>query len=151
MRSAENPAGAETFQVAPRASFSVSRRNLFGKDRSLNLFTRVSFRQGGANISDSTSAVVQNGSYGFNEYLARLAYGERRIFGTPADGTFAGGIEQTRRTSFTFNRRSANVTLARRAFGACLPPMLEPIVWTPARPVLVESDGGPPARYRVLG
>jgi len=116
-RSTENPGGAEQFQVAPRASFSVGRRNLFGKDRSLNLFTRVSFRQSAANVSDATSAVVQNGRYGFNEYLARLAYGERRIFGTPADGTFAGGIEQTRRTSFTFNRRSANVTLARRVMG----------------------------------
>ena len=44
-----------------------------------------------------------------------------------------------------------HVTLSRRAFGATPPPCVEPIVWTPARPVLVESERGPPARYRVLG
>jgi 2'-5' RNA ligase len=43
-----------------------------------------------------------------------------------------------------------HVTLARRAFGATPPTRVEPIVWTPARPVLVESERGPPARYRVL-
>ena len=45
----------------------------------------------------------------------------------------------------------AHVTLSRRAFGATPPPPFEPIVWTPARPVLVESERGPPARYRMLG
>ena len=44
-----------------------------------------------------------------------------------------------------------HVTLSRRAFKAVPPAFVEPIVWTPARPVLVESDRGPPASYRVLG
>jgi outer membrane protein insertion porin family len=104
----------EQIQVAPRGSFVVGRRNLFGKDQSLNLFTRVSFLPLGTSYDANTNKLVQSGGYGFNEYLVRLAYGERRIFGTPADGTFAGGIEQTRRTSFYFNRRSANVALTRR-------------------------------------
>lgn len=111
-------AGAvEKFRIAPRGFFEVGRRNLFGKDRSLNLFTRVSFTPRNIPVGDtsSTSATVMDtGGYGFNEYLLRLTYGERRIFGTPADATFSGGIEQAVRTSFNFNRRSANVTLARR-------------------------------------
>lgn len=97
---------ADQFQLAPRGFFQVGRRNLFGKDRTLNLFTRVSFtpaneREGG-------------GGYGFNEYLARLTYAERRLFGGAADATFSGGVEQARRSSFDFNRRSATVTLGRR-------------------------------------
>jgi 2'-5' RNA ligase len=44
-----------------------------------------------------------------------------------------------------------HVTLARRAFGARAPAVVEPIAWAPARPVLVESGRGPPAAYRVLG
>ena len=44
-----------------------------------------------------------------------------------------------------------HVTLSRRAFGAMPPPHVEPIEWAPARPVLVESERGPPARYCVLG
>ncbi len=36
------------------------------------------------------------------------------MFGTATDGTIAVGIEQARRTSFDFNRRSANVNIGRR-------------------------------------
>jgi outer membrane protein insertion porin family len=104
----------EEFQIAPRGSFGVTRRNLFGRNGSLNLFTRASFTPPTPTATPNAAAPVEIGSYGFNEYLARLAYGERRIFNTPADGTFAGGVEQVKRTSFTYNRSSANVTLARR-------------------------------------
>ncbi len=96
----------EAFQVAPRGFFEVSRRNLFGKDRTLNLFTRVSY--------SPTNDATGGGGYGFNEYLARLTYAERHVFGTGADGTFSGGVEQARRSSFDFNRTGANVTIGRR-------------------------------------
>jgi outer membrane protein insertion porin family len=96
----------EVFQVAPRGFFEVSRRNLFGKDRTLNLFTRVSF--------SPANEVTGGGGYGFNEYLTRLTYAERRVFHTGADGTLSAGIEQARRPSFDFNRRGANVTIGRR-------------------------------------
>ena len=35
---------SEQLEVAPRAFFEIGRRNLFGKNRSVNLFTRVSLR-----------------------------------------------------------------------------------------------------------
>lgn len=110
-------AAVEEFRLAPRAFLEIGRRNLFGKDRSLNLFTRVSFapRNIPAGDTANTSATATDtGGYGFNEYLLRLTYGERRIFGTPADATFSGGIEQAVRTSFNFNRGGADATLARR-------------------------------------
>ena len=99
----------ESFEVAPRGFFQIGRRNLFGGDRTLNLFTRLSLRP-----RHPTQDDPNRGGYGFDEYLAQVTYGERRIFGTPTDGTIAIGVEQARRTAFYFNRRSANLTLARR-------------------------------------
>ena len=62
---------------APLHERAVSgRRNLFGKDRSLSLVTRVSFRPRN-NAADPSALATDAGGYGFNEYLARLAYGER--------------------------------------------------------------------------
>jgi outer membrane protein assembly complex protein YaeT len=106
----------EEFQVAPRGFFQIGRRNLFGKDRSLDLFTRVSFRPKGISAAPNAAAadVTDEGGYGFNEYLARLTYGERRILGTDADLTISGGVEQAVRSSFDFNRRGANATMTRR-------------------------------------
>jgi outer membrane protein insertion porin family len=107
----------EEFQIAPRGFFQIGRRNLFGKDRSLDLFTRVSFRPKGVASKSgdiSTATASGEGGYGFNEYLARLTYGERRIFGTDADLTISGVVEQGSRSSFDFRRRGGSATLTRR-------------------------------------
>ena len=117
VRSSETSDAVEEFQVAPRGFFQVGRRNLFGKDRSLDLFTRVSFRPKGVSASlgeDPTEVITDEGGYGFNEYIARLTYGERRILGTDADLTISGGLEQADRSSFAFNRRGASATITRR-------------------------------------
>ena len=47
VRSSRPRDAVEEFQFAPRGFFQMGRRNLFGKDRSLDLFTRVSFRPEG--------------------------------------------------------------------------------------------------------
>ena len=116
VRTAESPNAVEEFQVAPRGFFQVSRRNLFGKDRSLDLFTRVSFRPKGVSATPGANPTLETdeGGYGFNEYLTRLTYGERRILGTDADVTISGGVEQAERSSFDFNRRGASATITRR-------------------------------------
>jgi outer membrane protein insertion porin family len=117
VRSSETTDAVEEFQVAPRGFFQVGRRNLFGKDRSLNLFTRVSFRPKGVSASAGAGqapVVPDEGGYGFNEYLTQLTYGERRILGTDADVTISGGVEQAVRSSFDFNRRGASATVTRR-------------------------------------
>ena len=104
VRSSEAGDAVEEFQVAPRGFFQVSRRNLFGKDRSINLFTRVSFRP----------PTTDDGEYGFSDYLARVTYGERRILGSDADAVVSAGVEQGVRSSFDFNRRGASATITRR-------------------------------------
>ncbi len=62
----------------------------------------------------SRRATVEEGGYGFNEYVARLTYLERRILGTDADATISAGVEQAVRSSFDFNRRGASATITRR-------------------------------------
>ena len=115
VRSSATAEAVEEFQVAPRGFFEVSRRNLFGKDRSLNLFMRVSLRPEGVSASPVAPDASEEGSgYGFNEYLTRVTYGERRIFGSDADATVSAGIEQGVRSSFDFNRRGGNATVTRR-------------------------------------
>jgi len=103
----------ESFYVAPRGSFQIGRRNVFGRDASVNLFTRVAFLPRDPALA-AASGQAGEGGYGFNEYLARLSYAERTIFATGADGTFTGGVEQTRRSSFYFNRRGLSAALERR-------------------------------------
>ena len=117
VRESETSDAVEQFEFAPRGFFQVSRRNLFGKDRSLDLFTRVSFRPKGVSSTTPGPTPVEttdDGGYGFNEYVARLTYGERRILGTDADATVSAGIEQAVRSSFDFNRRGASATITRR-------------------------------------
>jgi outer membrane protein assembly complex protein YaeT len=116
VRSSATSDAVEEFQIAPRGFFQIGRRNLLGKDRSIDLFTRVSFRPKGVSVSAGAdqAPVVDEGGYGFNEYLVRLTYGERRILGTDADVTISGGVEQAERSSFDFNRRGASATITRR-------------------------------------
>src|SRR5690606_19107812 len=44
LRSTENSGATADLQLGPRVFFETGRRNLFGKNRSINLFTRVSVR-----------------------------------------------------------------------------------------------------------
>ncbi len=117
VRSSETADAVEQFEFAPRGFFQVSRRNLFGKNRSLDLFTRVSFRPKGVSSTPTTpitGATIDEGGYGFNEYVARLTFLERRILGTDADATISAGVEQAVRSSFDFNRKGASATITRR-------------------------------------
>src|SRR5688500_2734236 len=118
VRTTDNPTAVEEFQVAPRGFFQIGRRNLFGKDRSLDLFTRVSFRPKGVSATQPQNVplaeTTDDGGYGFNEYRVLLTYGGRRIFGTDSDLTISGGVEQADRSSFAFNRRGGSATLTRR-------------------------------------
>src|SRR5688572_27012759 len=58
VRTLESPTAVEEFQVAPRGFFQIGRRNLFGKDRSLDLFTRVSFRPKGVSATQPQNVPV---------------------------------------------------------------------------------------------
>jgi outer membrane protein insertion porin family len=100
----------EQFQFAPRGFAEIGRRNLFGRNRSVNLFTRVSLRARGDSVI--TEDGVQPATE-FNEYRVVGTYRQPRIFGT-TDFVASAFLEQGARTSFDFNRRGARAELARR-------------------------------------
>lgn len=102
---------SEQLEFAPRAFFEVGRRNLFGKNRSVNVFTRVSFRP--QNFGGE-SASTAGGGYGFSEYRVIGTYREPRVRGTAADAFLTGTLEQQRRATFNFARRAFTAELLRR-------------------------------------
>lgn len=110
---AEDGIGAvDKIDIGPRGFFSISRRNLWGKNRSVTLFGRVTVRQR-ERVSDDAEQIVDR-SYGFNDYRGLFTFREPRAFGTAGDAQFTTFIEQSRRTSFTFNRRGVTSDYARR-------------------------------------
>jgi outer membrane protein insertion porin family len=97
--SPEGGPAQERFEFAPRGFFEIGRRNLWGKNRSINFFTRLSARA-------SDNADASQTSHGFNEYRVLLSYREPRPFGSAGDFLLNGVIEQAVRTSFDFNRKA---------------------------------------------
>lgn len=98
----------ERLEAAPRGFFQIGRRNLWGKNRSIDLFTRVSIRRGDAQETDSA---VSN--FRFNEYRLLSTYREPRAFGFDADVLVRGFLEQAIRSSFNLYRRGVNVEIRR--------------------------------------
>lgn len=107
-------AGAEeVLEFAPRGFFEIGRRNLWGKNRSIDLFTRVSVRRS----DDPLDAASSDGGLGFNEYRVIGTYREPRPFGWDAEFLASAFLEQAIRSSFNFNRRGVNAELIRQ-FGS---------------------------------
>ena len=109
-----NPAGGpaeERIEVAPSGFFDITRRNLWGKNRSISFFTRVALRPRDppADNPDPTDT----GGYGINEYRVLGTYREPRAFGTAGDAQLTGFIEQGVRASFNFNRKGVRAEYAR--------------------------------------
>lgn len=108
----------ESFELAPRGFFEAGRRNIAGKNRSINLYTRLSLR------SDRDRATDTGGKFGFPEYRVVTTYREPRTFGWNADVTITGALEQGVRSTFKFSRKGVNAEILRR---------LSPSVRTSAR------------------
>ena len=98
----------ERLEFAPRGFFEIGRRNLWGKNRSINLFTRVSFRP-----SDDPADLAGNGGFGFNEYRLLGTYREPRAFGLTGNVLVTAFVEQSVRSSFDLFRRGLNAELIR--------------------------------------
>jgi outer membrane protein assembly factor BamA len=107
----EAPTGEaqQTFEVAPRGFFEVGRRNLGGKNRSVNLYTRLSVRPN----SDPNNPKT----FGFAEYRVVGTYREPKAAHGLADFTGTIAAEQGRRTSFNFSRKGINLEVVRRISG----------------------------------
>jgi outer membrane protein insertion porin family len=100
----------ERLEFAPRGFFEIGRRNLWGKNRALNLFTRVTFHPQDQTTADPTSSA----GFGFTEYRVLGTYREPKVLGTNADGLLTAAFEQAIRSSFNFSRRGTRAELARR-------------------------------------
>jgi outer membrane protein insertion porin family len=91
---------------APRAFFETTRRNLFGKNRSVNLFGRISLHPDTIGTGSAAS--------GLSEYRLLASFREPRVLNTRADASLTGVIEQQRRSSFNFARKSFIAEAGRR-------------------------------------
>ena len=98
-----NGVADEALEFWPRAFFEITRRNLFGKNRSVNLFTRISLRP-----------QDQSAGHGFSEYRVLGTFREPRVFNTAADAFLTAVVEQQHRSSFNFARRGFNAEMVRR-------------------------------------
>ena len=112
LRADEQRQAEERIDVAPRGFFEVSRRNLWGKNRSVSFFTRVSLRP--RDSVDDPEAPVVTGTYGFNEYRVVSTFREPRPFNAAGDLVLTAYFEQALRSSFNFRRRGVRVEYGRR-------------------------------------
>jgi outer membrane protein insertion porin family len=103
----------EQFEVAPRAFFEVGRRNLFGKNRSVNFFSSLSLHPKDEPFFADETAVT-SGGYGLTEYRVLGTYREPRLLDTAFDGLATLTFEQQIRSSFNFARRSVSAEAARK-------------------------------------
>ena len=103
--------------MAPRGFFEIGRRNLWGKNRAVNLFTRVSLRSRDIVLSEDGVRLEEpaaGSGYGFNEYRVVGTFREPRVFNTTADALLTGIIDQAIRSSFNFFRRQARAEVGLR-------------------------------------
>lgn len=113
LRQSDTGTASEVFEIAPRGFVEFGRRNLFGRNRSINLFARASLRSR-ASTTDIEPGEPAPGGYTFRDYRVLGTYRSPRVFGTQSDLLLTGFIEQGIRSSFNFTRRGGRVELARR-------------------------------------
>jgi outer membrane protein assembly factor BamA len=103
-----NGSAEEHFELAPRGSFEITRSNLWGKNRSIDLFARASLKTRDIAVADTgqpqAPPATQSG-YGFNEYRVLATYREPKVFNTPADILLTGILDQAIRSSFNYRTR----------------------------------------------
>lgn len=101
-------------EFAPRASFEVGRRNLFGTNRSVNLFTSASLypRNSPVFANQDQTVGTDTGGWGFPQYRVLGQFRQPRVLGSNADFRVTGTLEQQIRSSFNFSRRSTAAELA---------------------------------------
>lgn len=112
-RTRRTDAGSATdrLDIAPRGFFEITRRNLWGKNRSVSLLTSVSIRPTDPGVDEGPDA---KGGYGLNQYRVIGTFREPRAFETLGDAQFSAFIERGIRSSFDFDRRGVRGEYARR-------------------------------------
>ena len=101
----------ERIEFAPRGSFEIGRRNLWGRNRSMDLFTRVSVRR--KNDPLPLVPAATGGALGFNEYRVLATYREPRAIGRDWDVLVSGFVEQAIRPGFDLFSRGVTAQVTR--------------------------------------
>jgi outer membrane protein insertion porin family len=109
LRAGAGGGAEERLELAPRGFFDVGRRNIGGKNRSVNLYSRLSLRPKSPE-SDGT----ERPGFGFSEYRFVGTFREPRAFGVNADLSLTAAVEQGVRSSFNFARKGVNAEIVRR-------------------------------------
>jgi len=104
-QSDNSPTAEEVFDAAPRGSFEISWRNLFGTNRSTSVFSSLTLHPQGTAQQNIT------------EYRVVNTWREPKVFDTPIDGLVTLTLEQQFRSSFNFRRKSATAEATRRLGG----------------------------------
>jgi outer membrane protein insertion porin family len=104
---------SERFEIAPRGSLGIARRNLFGKNRSVSLFSSVSLPLFKEPVFGVQGTLI-NDQLAVPEYRVIGTYREPRVFDTAVNALVTGTFEQQARSSFNFARRGASAELERR-------------------------------------
>jgi outer membrane protein insertion porin family len=99
----------ERTEIRPRGFFDIGRRNVGGRNRTVNLFTRASLRT--RNGSDDPER--DRTGIGLSEYRVVGTFRQPRTFGTN-DLVLTGAVERGERASFSFSRRGVNAEVVRR-------------------------------------
>jgi outer membrane protein insertion porin family len=113
LQQSEDGTATEKFEIAPRGFIEFGRRNLFGRNQSINFFARASLRSR-ASTTDVEPGEQPPSGYTFRDYRVLGTYRSPRVLGTQSDLLLTAFSEQGIRSSFNFTRRGARVELARR-------------------------------------
>jgi outer membrane protein insertion porin family len=107
LRTIEEGVVEERLEVAPRGFLEMGRRNMWGKNRSVTGFARVSAK--------AEDELMENGevrsSYGINEYRIFATYREPRVFDTRFNALITGIGERVIRPSYGFETIEARAEL----------------------------------------
>jgi outer membrane protein insertion porin family len=104
LRVDENGNTVESIEFAPRGLIEIGRRNLWGKNRSINFTGSIAVRPESGGLFGT----------GLREYRALGTYREPRVLNGAVDLLVSGGLEQAVRPAYSFNRRSIRAELVRR-------------------------------------
>ena len=99
----------ERFDLSPRGFVEYGRRNLWGGNRSVNLFARAAIRGSDQANADGGESPEDDGGPGFREYRVLATFREPKLMGSGIDLAVTGVGEQAIRSSFDFRRQQAIV------------------------------------------
>jgi outer membrane protein assembly factor BamA len=108
-RDEQGAALKDVIEIVPRGFFEIGRRHLGGRNRAVNLFTRVGLRR---SDRENLSETVQE--FQFTEYRVTGTFREQHAFRSDTDLLVSLTSEQAVRPTYNYLRRAANAEFLRR-------------------------------------